>query len=310
MYSWIHAADEFELAGAELARGVELSPDGAEGRRYYGSWLKIAGRAEEALGQMRAAARLAPTAPFMRVGEADVLMTLGRYDEAVGALREALRLQPRYEAALERLEMACHRAGRHEEALDARRALLGARGATARMTALEQRTAELGWVAAREADLRAELATLLERAETEDPFLDRDTSRQLSDQIIIDTGGFNPFNNDEMKDLAKLIVAGDIEPVLVLPAGLDAAESGEMGRVFAALGVHRLLATRVDIARRLGGLLSAAHQGNLAFADVSATPQVADGLQALSPRRLGSLFFPATQTPRGKSRSTSRRKSG
>ncbi len=177
--------DEFELAGAELARGVELSPDGAEGRRYYGSWLKIAGRAEEALGQMRAAARLAPAAPFMRVGEADVLMTLGRYDEAVGALREALRLQPRYEAALERLEMACHRAGRHEEALDARRALLGARGATARMTALEQRTAELGWVAAREADLRAELATLLERAETEDPFLDRDTSRQLSDQIII-----------------------------------------------------------------------------------------------------------------------------
>lgn len=130
-----------------------------------------------------------------------------------------------------------------------------------------------------------------------------------ADQILIDTTGFNPFDNADMKELAKLTVAGDIEPVLVLPAGLDAVESGEMGRVFAALGVHRLLPTRADIARRLGGLLAAAHQGNLSFADVSATAQVADGLQPLSPRRLGSFFFPAT--PQTDIRSnTTRRKAG
>jgi flagellar biosynthesis protein FlhF len=131
-----------------------------------------------------------------------------------------------------------------------------------------------------------------------------------ADQVIIDTNGFNPFDSAEMKDLAKLIVSGDIEPVLVMPAGLDATESGEMARIFAALGVHRLLPTRVDIARRLGGLLAAAHQGNLSFSDISATPQVADGLQALSPRRLGAYFFPATPTPPNKTRSTTRRKSG
>lgn len=130
------------------------------------------------------------------------------------------------------------------------------------------------------------------------------------DQVIVDTNGFNPFNTSEMKDLAKFIVAGDIEPVLVMPAGMDASESGEMARIFAALGVHRILPTRVDIARRLGGLLAAAHQGNLSFADVSATPQVADGLQALSPRRLGAYFFPTTATPPHKSGSTTRRKSG
>lgn len=132
-----------------------------------------------------------------------------------------------------------------------------------------------------------------------------------ADQIIIDTTGYNPFNPAEMKDLAKLIVAGDIEPVLVLPAGMDASESGEMARVFSALGVHRLLPTRVDIARRLGGLLAAAHQGDLAFADISMTPQVAEGLHPLSPRRLGNLFFPATPpTVSPTSRSTSRRKTG
>jgi serine/threonine protein kinase/Tfp pilus assembly protein PilF len=177
--------DEFDLAGEELRRAVELSPDVAESYRYYGSWLKIAGRKEEALEAMRAAVRLAPTAAFMRVGEADVLMALGRYDEAVGALRHALRLQPRYEAALERLEMSCHRAGRHEEALDARLALLGLRGETARAAELAARTERDGWLAARQRDLRVEVDELLAQATREDPFTDPNSSRQLSDRIII-----------------------------------------------------------------------------------------------------------------------------
>lgn len=135
---------------------------------------------------------------------------------------------------------------------------------------------------------------------------------QGADQIVIDTAGFNPFDKNEAKALAKLIVAGDIEPVLVMPAGLDANESGEMARIFSALGVYRLLPTRVDMARRLGGLLAAAHHGNLSFSDVSATAQVADGLQPLSPRRLGALFFPSQpEAPSSTStRSTSRKKTG
>jgi tetratricopeptide (TPR) repeat protein len=177
--------DEFDLAGEELRRGAELSPNFVEARRFYGAWLKIAGRWEEALDEMRAAVRLAPGAAFMRVGEADVLMSLGRYDEAVGALRQALRLLPRYEAALERLEMSCHHAGRHEEALDARTALLGLRGESERITHLVERTERDGWLAAREHDLRAELEALLSRAQEEDPFTDRQTSRQLADKIVI-----------------------------------------------------------------------------------------------------------------------------
>lgn len=177
--------DEYDLAGEELRRGAELSPDVAESQRYYGAWLKIAGRKEEALERMRAAVRLAPGAAFMRVGEADVLMALGRYEEAVGALRHALRLQPRYEAALERLEISCHRAGRHEEALDARCALLGLRNEADRAAELTKRTERDGWLAAREHDLRVDIERLLGQAAREDPFTDPNTSRQLSDTIII-----------------------------------------------------------------------------------------------------------------------------
>lgn len=116
-----------------------------------------------------------------------------------------------------------------------------------------------------------------------------------ADQILIDTAGANPFKTDDMRGLAKLMAAGDIEPILVLPAAGDADESGDIARVFSALGVRRFVATRLDIARRLGGLLSAAQHGGLSFADVTFSAGVADGIESLSPRRLAGYFFPSVQ---------------
>lgn len=112
------------------------------------------------------------------------------------------------------------------------------------------------------------------------------------DQLIIDTPGANPFQPDTMKELARMIHAGPIEPIMVLPAGLDADESGEMARVFAALGARSILPSRIDVARRLGGLLAAAHQADLSFTDVSDTARVADGLVPLTPKRLTQLLMP------------------
>ena len=54
-----------------------------------------------------------------------------------------------------------------------------------------------------------------------------------------------------------------------------------------------MVATRVDLARRLGGLLSAAHAGRLAFAEVSITPQIAEGLTAINPIALARLLLPS-----------------
>ncbi len=115
---------------------------------------------------------------------------------------------------------------------------------------------------------------------------------QHSDQVIIDTSGLNPFDTSDVKILAKLIGAIDARPVLVLPAGIDADEAGEMARVFATIGATEILPTRVDIARRLGSLLAAAHQGGLSFSDVSTTPKVAQGLSHMSPKSLANLLVP------------------
>jgi tetratricopeptide (TPR) repeat protein/tRNA A-37 threonylcarbamoyl transferase component Bud32 len=181
---FLYFDDDFAGAGEELRRGAELAPANPMSHRHWGSWLKIAGRLDEALTAMTRASRLDPGAPFTAVGVADVLMAMGRYNEALGPLRDALRLDPRYDAALERLEVACDRSGQPDEALAVRRSRLGFRGLAERLTELDADAAALGPAVARTRDLERELEELLATAQREDPFADQGT-RQASDRIII-----------------------------------------------------------------------------------------------------------------------------
>ena len=113
-----------------------------------------------------------------------------------------------------------------------------------------------------------------------------------SSQIIIDTGGLNPFDPQEMKALAKLMSVEEMEPALVLPAGMDAEESAEIAMTFSVLGVKRLIPTRLDFARRFGGILSAADRAGLSFTEGSHTPQVANGILTMTPETLANLLMP------------------
>lgn len=113
--------------------------------------------------------------------------------------------------------------------------------------------------------------------------------------ILIDTGGLNPFDGQEMKDLARLIAVQRMETALVMAAGTDAEESAEMAMAFEILGVSRLIPTRLDFTRRLGGLLSAAERAALSFTCASHTSQVAHGIMPLSADALADMLLPAAR---------------
>lgn len=125
-----------------------------------------------------------------------------------------------------------------------------------------------------------------------------------SEQVLVDSAGRNPYNMSDMKDLRDFIVAADIEPVLVMPAGLDAVEAVEMAHAFRQIGARRMLVTRLDMARRYGSLLAAAHGAGLAFADASATTKVADGLIALTPTNLARMMMPDQQAEQRRAKQT------
>ncbi|MFC7048661.1 AAA family ATPase [Emcibacter nanhaiensis] len=108
--------------------------------------------------------------------------------------------------------------------------------------------------------------------------------------ILIDTGGFNPFSAEELDQLHQYITAGDVEPVLVISAGADPVEAREIAETYAALGVRRFIATRLDVSRRYASLMVTADSGGLTFAGVGITPYLADGIQPLDALHLARLL--------------------
>jgi len=113
--------------------------------------------------------------------------------------------------------------------------------------------------------------------------------------LLIDTVGSNPLDPRDMRALAELIDAARPELALVLAAGGDVAESAECAAAFAELGATRLIATRIDAARRLGGVLAAADVGRLSFAEFGVSPQIGDGLLPVNPVSLARLLLPETE---------------
>lgn len=131
-----------------------------------------------------------------------------------------------------------------------------------------------------------------------------------NDLVLVDTAGHNPFDPDEMNDLKQLLsaTADQVEPVLVLPAGLDMVDAAETALVFRQMGARRMLVSRLDTARRLGNVLVAAHRSRLAFCDGGVASKVAEGLTPLNPIGLARLMMPDQDKKKRPAASPSRSK--
>ena len=55
------------------------------------------------------------------------------------------------------------------------------------------------------------------------------------------------------------------------------AEAAELAALYSEIGATRLISTRLDTARRYGGILAAADAGKLAFAEMGVAPGIGDG---------------------------------
>lgn len=110
-------------------------------------------------------------------------------------------------------------------------------------------------------------------------------------RVLIDTGGTNPYDMSELKELSEFMGVGEVEPVLAAPAGLDSNESEDITRAFGFLGISKILVTRADTARRFGSILAAAHSGNLAFSNVSSTGKVIGEFREVNAQYLAQLLI-------------------
>jgi flagellar biosynthesis protein FlhF len=106
--------------------------------------------------------------------------------------------------------------------------------------------------------------------------------------VLIDSAGQDP--RLPAPALVALLAAAEAEPLVVLPAGLDAEEAAALATGFAGLGAGLLLPSRLDLPARLGGVLAAAGAGlALTVAGIGRSP--ADGLAPLDPGRLAARLL-------------------
>lgn len=117
------------------------------------------------------------------------------------------------------------------------------------------------------------------------------TQRQNGAPVLVDTAGTNPYKADQAEELRGLAAAANAQIAVVLPAGLDPAEAADLAVAYAECGAHYLIATRLDLVRRLGGVIAAAATSRLPLVEAGIGPGAADGLIELTPSLLAARLI-------------------
>lgn len=111
-----------------------------------------------------------------------------------------------------------------------------------------------------------------------------------SDVILVDSVATNPFDPSDLATVSTLVSRAGVELLVTLPAGQGYADTAEIARNYVALGARAMVVTKLDVARRLGGVLAAAETG-LAFTFAGIGPTIGNGLCELSADGLARLLL-------------------
>ncbi|HEY0910118.1 MAG TPA: hypothetical protein VGD75_07785 [Bradyrhizobium sp.] len=100
--------------------------------------------------------------------------------------------------------------------------------------------------------------------------------------VLVDMPGGDPFQPADRQEIAEFVAAVGAEMVVVLPAGLDPAEAADLAAAYRDCGARLMVATRLDLARRIGGVLAAAQAG-LSLSEAGVSACAAGGLVPITP---------------------------
>jgi flagellar biosynthesis protein FlhF len=104
--------------------------------------------------------------------------------------------------------------------------------------------------------------------------------------VLIDTAGSDPRKVNQAEELRELAAIAGAHLALVLQAGLDPGEATDLAIAHAECGAVSLIATRLDLARRMGGVIAAAAAPRLVLTEAGIGPDAADGLVPFTPALL------------------------
>ena len=107
----------FESAGEEFRRAIELNPGYATAHHWYAWHLSLLGRYEEAIAEMRKAKNLDPLSLIISADLAELLVIAHQYDESILESRKTIEMDPNFALAHSQLGQAYLQKEMHDEAI-------------------------------------------------------------------------------------------------------------------------------------------------------------------------------------------------
>jgi TolB-like protein/DNA-binding winged helix-turn-helix (wHTH) protein/Flp pilus assembly protein TadD len=108
---------DFDSAGTEFRRAIELNPGYATAHHWYAWHLSLLGRYDEAIAEMRKAESLDPLSLIINADLAEILVLAHSYDESIRQSRKTIDMDPNFALAHNQLAQAYLQKHMYDEAI-------------------------------------------------------------------------------------------------------------------------------------------------------------------------------------------------
>ena len=108
---------DFDSAGKEFRRAIELNPGYATAHHWYAWHLSLLGRYDEAIPEMRKALNLDPLSLIINADLAELLVLAHSYDESIQQSRKTIEMDPNFALAHNQLAQAYLQKHMYDEAV-------------------------------------------------------------------------------------------------------------------------------------------------------------------------------------------------
>jgi TolB-like protein/DNA-binding winged helix-turn-helix (wHTH) protein/Flp pilus assembly protein TadD len=108
---------DFDSAGKEFQRAIELNPSYATAHHWYAWHLSVLSRYDEAIAEMRKAKNLDPLSLIINADLAELLLIAHLYDDSIQQSRKTIEMDPNFALAHNQLGLAYLEKQMHDEAI-------------------------------------------------------------------------------------------------------------------------------------------------------------------------------------------------
>ena len=108
---------DFDSAGKEFQRAIELNPGYATAHHWYAWHLSLLGRFDEAIAEMKKAQNLDPLSLIINADLAELLVLAHHYDESIAQSRKTIEMDPNFALAHNQLAQAYLQKHMYDEAV-------------------------------------------------------------------------------------------------------------------------------------------------------------------------------------------------